>query len=65
MSVTTQQQLSEQEIIRRDKLKELQNKDPKEIVEDAKQYARENPGRTILVSAAVGVVIGLLLKGRR
>ena len=48
-----------------DKLKELQNKDPKEIVEDAKQYARENPGRTILVSAAVGVVIGLLLKGRR
>jgi ElaB/YqjD/DUF883 family membrane-anchored ribosome-binding protein len=48
-----------------DKFKELQNKDPKELIEDAKQYAREKPGQTILISAAIGVVIGFLLKGRR
>ena len=45
-----------------DKFKELQNKDPKEIVEDAKEYARQKPGQTILMSAAIGLVIGLLLK---
>ena len=48
-----------------DKLKVLQDKDPKELVEDAKQYAREKPGQAILISAAVGLVLGLLLKRRR
>jgi ElaB/YqjD/DUF883 family membrane-anchored ribosome-binding protein len=45
-----------------DKLKELQNKDPKEIIEDAKEYARQKPGQTILISAAIGLVIGFLLR---
>lgn len=48
-----------------DRLKELQNKDPKELIEDAKEFARQKPGQTILISAAIGVVIGFLLKGRR
>jgi ElaB/YqjD/DUF883 family membrane-anchored ribosome-binding protein len=48
-----------------DKLKELQSKDPKELVEDAKEFARQKPGQTILISAAIGVVIGFLLKGRK
>lgn len=48
-----------------EKLRELQNKDPRELVEDAKEYARQKPGQTILISAAVGLVLGLLLKGRR
>ena len=48
-----------------DKFKELQNKDPKELVEDAKEFARQKPGQTILISAAIGLVIGFLLKGRR
>lgn len=48
-----------------DKFKELQGKDPKELIEDAKQYAREKPGQTILISAAIGLVIGLLVKGRK
>ena len=48
-----------------EKFKELQNKDPKELVEDAKEYARKNPGQALLISAAAGLVIGLLLKGRR
>ena len=48
-----------------DKFKELQNKDPKELVEDAKDYARQKPGQTILISAAIGLVLGFLLKGRK
>lgn len=45
-----------------DKFNELKEKDPKELVEDAKEYARKNPGQTILISAAVGLVIGALLR---
>jgi ElaB/YqjD/DUF883 family membrane-anchored ribosome-binding protein len=48
-----------------DKFKELSNKDPKELVEEAKDFARKKPGQTILISAAVGLVLGLLLKGGR
>ena len=48
-----------------DKFKELQNKDPKELIEDAKEYARQKPGQTILISAAIGMVLGFLLKRRR
>ena len=49
-----------------DKFKELSNKDPKELVEDAKEFARQKPGQTILISAAIGLIVGLLLKaGRR
>ena len=45
-----------------DKFKELQDKDPKEILEDAKEYARQKPGHALLISAAVGLVVGLLLR---
>ncbi len=45
-----------------DKFKDLQNKDPKELVEDAKEYARQKPGQALLISAAVGLVLGFLLK---
>ena len=48
-----------------EKFKELQNKDPKELVENAKEFARQKPGQALLISAAAGLVIGLLLKGRR
>jgi ElaB/YqjD/DUF883 family membrane-anchored ribosome-binding protein len=48
-----------------DKLKDLQNKNPQELVEEAKKYARNKPGEALLISAAVGLVVGLLLKGRR
>lgn len=46
------------------KFKDLQNKDPKELVEDAKEYARQKPGQTILISAAIGLVVGMLLRRR-
>ena len=45
-----------------DKFNELKEKDPKEIVEDAKDYAKKNPGQTILISAAVGLFLGFLIK---
>lgn len=48
-----------------DKFKELQAKDPKELVEDAKEFARQKPGQTILISAAVGLVLGLIFRGGR
>ncbi|HMO81639.1 MAG TPA: hypothetical protein PKD24_12690 [Pyrinomonadaceae bacterium] len=48
-----------------DKFKELQNKDPKELIEDAKDYARRKPGQAILISAAIGLAIGFILKGRK
>ena len=45
-----------------DKFKELSSKDPKELVEDAKEFARQKPGQTILISAVVGLILGLLLR---
>ncbi|MCA1628097.1 MAG: hypothetical protein LC742_09060 [Acidobacteria bacterium] len=48
-----------------DKLKDLQNKDFTQVAEDAKQYARERPGQALLVSAAAGFLIGLLLRNSR
>ena len=48
-----------------DKFSELKDKDPKQLVEDAKQYAREKPGHALLISAAAGLILGLLLKRRR
>lgn len=48
-----------------DKLKELQGADLGEITENAKDYARKNPGQAILISAAAGLLVGLILRGRR
>ncbi len=48
-----------------DKIKELQNADLGEIAANAKDYARKNPGQAILISAAAGLVLGLILRGRR
>ena len=45
-----------------DKFKEFQNKDPKEFVKDAKEFARQKPGQTILISAAIGLAVGMLLR---
>ncbi len=56
---------NEQFAVATDKFKELQQKDPKELVEDAKEYARQKPGQTILISAAVGLVLGLLFGGKK
>ncbi|HVG33346.1 MAG TPA: hypothetical protein VM911_09705 [Pyrinomonadaceae bacterium] len=48
-----------------DKIKDLQNTDIKEVANQAKDYARQNPGQAILISAAAGLVLGLLIRGSR
>jgi ElaB/YqjD/DUF883 family membrane-anchored ribosome-binding protein len=48
-----------------DKLSELRNKDFSEVANDAKEYARQNPGQALLISAAAGFVLGLLIRGSR
>ena len=48
-----------------DKLKDLQNADLGELAENAKEYARRKPGQAILISAAAGLILGLLVRGRR
>lgn len=53
---------SEKYAIANEKFKELQNKDPKELVEEAKEFARQKPGQAIMISAAAGLIIGWLLR---
>jgi ElaB/YqjD/DUF883 family membrane-anchored ribosome-binding protein len=48
-----------------DKIKDLQNADFAEMAENAKDYTRKNPGQAILISAAAGLLVGLILRGRR
>jgi ElaB/YqjD/DUF883 family membrane-anchored ribosome-binding protein len=48
-----------------DKIKELKDADLGELTENAKEYARRNPGQAILISAAAGLLLGLLIRGRR
>lgn len=58
--------LTERAGVAGEKLKELQNKDLNEVVDEAKDFARKNPGKTIAISAGVGLLIGLLIRaGRR
>jgi len=48
-----------------EKIKNLQGKDFNQIAGEAKDYARKNPGHAILISAAAGLFLGLLLRGAR
>ena len=48
-----------------DKIKDLQNADLGELAENAKEYARRKPGQALLISAGVGLLLGLILRGRR
>ena len=48
-----------------DKLKDLQNADLGELAENAKEYARRKPGQALLISAGVGLLLGLLVRSRR
>lgn len=47
------------------KIKEFATDDLSGLAEKAKDFARQNPGQAILVSAAAGVLLGLLVRGRR
>ena len=48
-----------------DKLQGLREVDYQQYANQAKDYARQNPGQALLVAAAAGFVIGLLARGGR
>ena len=57
--------MSEKASVVGDKIKNLQNADLGELAENAKDYARKNPGQALLISAGVGLLLGIVLRGRR
>ncbi len=57
--------LSDKASVVGDKLQDLRNVDYAEYANQAKDYARQNPGQALLVAAAAGFVIGLLVRGGR
>jgi ElaB/YqjD/DUF883 family membrane-anchored ribosome-binding protein len=61
-ATTAKDYVSDKISVAGDKFKDLQNVDYKQVAEDAKNYAREKPGQALLISAAAGFLIGLLLK---
>lgn len=48
-----------------EKIQDLRNKDYAQIADEAKEYARQKPGQALLISAAAGFIIGLLIRGSR
>jgi ElaB/YqjD/DUF883 family membrane-anchored ribosome-binding protein len=61
-ATTAKDYVSDKISVAGDKFKDLQNVDYKQMAEEAKNYAREKPGQALLISAAAGFLIGLLLK---
>ena len=59
---TAKEYLGDKISVAGDKFKDLQNVDYRQAAEQAKNYAREKPGQALLISAAAGFLIGLLLK---
>lgn len=64
-ATTAKDYVADKAAIVTDKLKDLSNKDFGEVANEAKAYARKNPGQAILISAAAGLVLGLLIRGGR
>lgn len=62
-ATTAKDYLSDKASVVGDKIQDLRNVDYGQLAEDAKQYARQKPGQALLISAAAGFVIGLLLRG--
>lgn len=48
-----------------DRFKELQYMDLGELTENVREYTRQNPGQALLISAAAGLLLGLIIRGRR
>jgi ElaB/YqjD/DUF883 family membrane-anchored ribosome-binding protein len=48
-----------------EKIKILATDDLSGLALKAKDFARQNPGQAILVSAAAGMLLGLIVRGRR
>ena len=48
-----------------EKIRGIATDDLSELAGKAKDFARQKPGQAILVSAAAGVLLGLIIRGRR
>ena len=57
--------ISDRASVAGEKIQDLRNVDYAQLAEDAKDYARQKPGQAILIAAAAGFVVGLLLRGSR
>ena len=57
--------ISDRASVAGEKIQDLRNVDYGQLAEDAKDYARQKPGQAILIAAAAGFVVGLLLRGTR
>lgn len=64
-ATTAKDYVSDKASVVTDKIKDLSNRDFSEVANEAKDYARKNPGQAILISAAAGLVLGLLIRGSR
>jgi ElaB/YqjD/DUF883 family membrane-anchored ribosome-binding protein len=64
-ATTAKDYMTDKAAVVTDKIKDLSNKDFGEVANEAKEYARKNPGQAILISAAAGLVLGLLIRGSR
>jgi ElaB/YqjD/DUF883 family membrane-anchored ribosome-binding protein len=62
---TAKDYLSDKASVVGDKFQDLRNVDYEQVANQAKDYARQNPGQALLVAAAAGFVIGLLVRGGR
>lgn len=65
-AVKAREYVSEKLSVAGEKFKDLQNRDLGEVANQAKEYAKKNPGQVIVAAAAAGFLLGVLVKiGRR
>ena len=57
--------ISDRASVAGEKIQDLRNVDYAQLAEDAKDYARQKPGQALLIAAAAGFVVGILLRGTR
>ena len=57
--------ISDRASVAGEKIQDLRNVDYAQLAEDAKDYARQKPGQALLIAAAAGFVVGILLRGSR
>ena len=64
-ATTAKDYLSDKASVVGDKIQGLRDVDYAEVATQAKDYARQNPGQALIVAAAAGFLIGLLVRGGR
>ena len=65
VAVQAKDYVSDKATVAGEKIKEFATDDLGAVAEKAKDYARQNPGQAILISVAAGLLLGLVVRGRR